>query len=358
MHPEIRVANTLPGQFYHNLTLFEESKEKVFAPSWLYLDDTSGLDAPYALKPAVFLPDVLDEPLLLSRNQKGELNVLSNVCTHRGKILVEEQGIQRVISCGYHGRCFHHDGQFKSMPGFEGVQDFPGPADNLAKIPFETCWNLVFASIKPKVPFREVYAPMLDRLDWLPLDRIQFYPEESRDFEFDAHWALYVENYLEGFHIPWVHPALNQALDVKSYAYETFPFCNLQLGIADEKQPCFQPPTGHQDFGKQVYAYYFWVFPNLMFNVYPWGLSLNIVEPVRLNRTRVRFRTYLFEEATGQDRELNRIEKTEFEDEAVVQSVQLGTRSRYYRHGRFSPTMEPCVHHFHSLLARSLNGDL
>ena len=49
---------------------------------------------------------------------------------------------------------------------------------------------------------------------------------------------------------------------------------------------------------------------------------------------------------------VNRIDQTELEDEAVVESVQLGIRSRFYRQGRFSPTMEKCVHHFHQLVGR------
>lgn len=238
------------------------------------------------------------------------------------------------------------------MPGFEQAENFPGPEDNLPKLDFGMLWNMIFVSFSPKVSFEEAVAPIRERLSFLPLDNMQFAPTQSKDFDVNSHWALYVENYLEGFHIPWVHPSLNQALDFQAYAYETFSYCNLQLGIADEGQPCFDIPEGHPDHGKLVYAYYFWLFPNVMFNVYPWGLSLNVVEPRGLDKTVVRFRTYLFEQAEGEDRELTRIDETEFEDEAVVESVQIGTRSRLYRQGRFSPSMEPCVHHFHGLLAR------
>lgn len=96
---------------------------------------------------------------------------------------------------------------------------------------------------------------------------------------------------------------------------------------------------------RKIYAYYYWLFPNLMFNFYPWGLSLNVVEPQGLQKTRIRFRTYLYKDATHQ-RSLNNLEATELEDEAVVESVQRGIQSRYYHSGRFSPAMEQGVHRF------------
>ena len=111
---------------------------------------------------------------------------------------------------------------------------------------------------------------------------------------------------------------------------------------------------GHEDFGQAISAYYFWLFPNLMFNFYPWGLSLNIVRPLQPDLTKVSFRTYVFDASklhAGAD-----VDLVEREDEAVVEQVQLGTQSRFYRHGRFSPKMEQGVHQFHRLIAEML-GD-
>ncbi len=100
-----------------------------------------------------------------------------------------------------------------------------------------------------------------------------------------------------------------------------------------------------------ISAYYFWLFPNLMFNFYPWGLSLNIVRPLQPDRPKVSFRAYIFDESklhAGAGADVDLVER---EDEAVVEQVQLGTRSRFYRQGRFSPNMEQGVHQFHQLVA-------
>ena len=123
---------------------------------------------------------------------------------------------------------------------------------------------------------------MQDRLSWLPLDEFVFKPELSADYIVKAHWALYCENYLEGFHIPFVHAGLNAVIDFGNYTTEIFDFSNLQLGLAKTDEEIFDLPTSSPDYGKKVAAYYFYVFPNMMFNFYPWGLSINIVNPFPL----------------------------------------------------------------------------
>ncbi len=235
------------------------------------------------------------------------------------------------------------------MPEFQEVANFPGPADNLCKIPFAEWLGLLFVSLEPRAPFTEFVQPIIDRLSWLPFDTLTLNEADCHDYEVSAHWALYCDNYLEGFHIPFVHPALNQAIEFGQYSYELFPFCNLQVGIAKEGEPCFDIPEGAEDYGKRIYAYYYWVFPNLMFNFYPWGLSLNVVEPLSHQRTRVRFRTYYFAGVSA-NRAQNQLDATEMEDEAVVESVQKGIQSRFYHSGRYSPRQEPGVHHFHRLV--------
>jgi len=307
------------------------------------------------LYPFTLLEGVLDEPLLLSKDKQGTARCLSNVCTHRGKIIVESAGNKRMLSCGYHGRCFHLDGRYKSMPAFEAVDDFPTKADDLTNISLKEWLGMYFVSLDPQVSFEEMIAPINERVSFLPLDTMRYDAENSTDYYMDANWVLYCDNYLEGFHIPFVHPALNDALDLEEYAYEIFDYCNLQVGVGDGGEPCFDLPEGHVDYGKNIYAWYFWLYPNLMLNFYPWGLSLNVVTPLGHNRTKVSFRSYVFENSEFDTNE-QRLHETEMEDEEVVLSVQKGVQSRFYKAGRFSPTMEQGVHHFHQLIQSSLEG--
>ncbi|MEO6050509.1 MAG: Rieske 2Fe-2S domain-containing protein [Pyrinomonadaceae bacterium] len=90
----------------------------------------------------------MDEPVLVVRTDES-LTCLSNVCTHRGKILVEEPCKANLIRCGYHGRRFSLDGKFLSMPEFECVEDFPCEGDDLRQLAFAARQGFMFASLDP-----------------------------------------------------------------------------------------------------------------------------------------------------------------------------------------------------------------
>ena len=342
INPDIRRAETLASEFYTDEKYFDESKEKIFARSWQLIGTTGEINN---LKPHTILENFLDEPVLLVR-AAGGFHCLSNVCTHRGKILIEKDCQANLIRCGYHGRRFALDGKFLSMPEFETVENFPSGKDNLPKLPFGVWENFLFASVNPIAPLDMFLAEMRGKIQMLNLENLRF--AGARDYQVKAHWTLYCENYLEGFHIPFVHQSLNEAIDFNSYTTETFRYSSLQTGIArtDENVFDFQPAAR-----EKIAAFYFFIFPNLMFNFYPWGLSVNIVKPVKPDLTTVSYLTFVSDESKlekGAGADLHRVET---EDQAVVESVQKGLRSRFYSTGRYSPTREQGTHHFHRLIA-------
>ncbi len=353
--PDIASADTLPGSFYHDPLLFEKSKERVFARSWQIVEAGDNLKSPGTAHPFLFLEKMVEEPLLLVHDDGDELRCLSNVCTHRGNLLVEHPcKLSREIVCNYHGRRFGLDGCFRAMPKTEGMAGFPSKRDDLAQIPLKKWRQFHFASLEPAFPFEELFGGMEEKIGFLPVEGFIADRSRSQEYLVKAHWALYCDNYLEGFHIPFVHPALAAELDWSSYRAELFTRSNVQVGIGRGGEHCFDLPPGHPDFGQKISGYYFWLWPNLMFNFYPWGLSLNIVRPLEIGLTRVSFRSFVFDKSKlglGAGGDLHRIE---MEDEAVVERVQIGTRSRFYEKGRFSPSMETGVHQFHQMLAEAM----
>jgi choline monooxygenase len=243
------------------------------------------------------------------------------------------------------------------MPGFKEVQNFPTEADNLHTLSLENFAGNYFTRLSGDLSFKDCFGPMMKRLDWLPLNDFTYHPQFSKTYDIPVHWALYCENYLEGFHIPFVHPALNQALDFSSYRTELFEYSSLQVGIAKDDEDCFDLPPTSTDNGERIAAFYWFIFPNLMFNFYPWGLSLNVVHPLAPDRTLVHFHSFIWNEE-----KLNRgagadVDTTEMEDEEIVHSVQQGIRSRFYQHGRYSVKHETGTHHFHRLIASLLNKE-
>ena len=353
---DIRTASTLPAWIYSDPEAFARARERVFAPSWQLVGDTDRLRAPGQVCPFTLLEGCLDEPLLLTRDRDDQLHCLSNVCTHRGNIVVESEGVEPLLRCRYHGRRFGLDGRFQSMPEFEHTADFPSEHDHLPKVAFGTWEKFVFASLAPAGPLDDLLAAMRARCGWLPLGSAVFDPTRSRDYLVNANWALYCDNYLEGFHIAYVHAALATALDYASYRTELHPGSSLQLGVASGGESVFDLPKSSPDHGQRIAAYYWWLFPNTMFNFYPWGVSINVVKPLAVDRTRVSFLSYVWDESRlglGAGAALDRVER---EDEVIVEAVQRGVRSRLYERGRYSPSREQGVHHFHRLLARSLGG--
>ena len=284
------------------------------------------------------------------------LHCLANVCTHRGNLVCEGAGTERFLRCRYHGRRFELGGKMVSMPEFEGVTDFPSTADDLPRVPMGRWARFLFASLDPAAPLEEYFRPMTERLAWLPVH--EFQPDETRrrDYVIRANWALYIDNYLEGFHIPYIHASLNAQLDYENYDVDLLPWGVLQLGTADEDAVAFEQPGGSPDAGKRIAAYYYWFFPNLMFNFYPWGLSINIVRPVAPDQTRVTFISYVWKPHLidrGAGAGLDRVER---EDEAIVEATHRGLKSGFYSRGRYSPKRETGPHHFHRLAVKSLES--
>jgi choline monooxygenase len=353
---DIRRAATLPAWVYSDAELYERAKERVFERSWQLVADTDRLRAPGQVLPFTLLEGCLDEPLVLTRDREDRLHCLSNVCTHRGTLVVESEGVEQQLRCRYHGRRFGLDGCFQFMPEFEGAADFPSKRDDLPHVEFGAYGKFVFASLAPPCALDAVTRAIEARCGWLPFREAVFDPTRSREYLVGANWALYCDNYLEGFHIPYVHAGLATAIDYGSYTTELGEWTVLQLGDAAEGETAFDPPAGAADHGRRIAAYYWWLYPNTMLNLYPWGVSVNVVRPLGVARTRVSFMSYVWDAnklERGAGASLDRVER---EDEVIVESVQRGVRSRLYERGRYSPKREQGVHHFHRLLARALAG--
>jgi len=343
---DIRIARTLPASFYRDGSVFERVRDRVFGRSWQLVLDAERAAQPGSLLPFSFLAGCVDERLLLARDEGGALRALSNVCTHRGNLLCTkaETGAQH-LRCRYHGRRFALDGRFLSMPEFEGVRDFPSRADDLPRVQLGHLGPLVFAALDPAVAFDEWIAPVRKQVaPFVPLEKLAPDPSGSRAYDVAANWALYCDNYLEGFHVAYVHPALAKTIDYGTYRTELFAWSSLQIAEAAAPEDAFE--------GTSLAACYFFLFPNTMLNFYPWGLSINVVVPLAVDRTRVIYRTLVFDPSKRGRGAGGDLDRVEHEDEEIVEQVQKGVRSRLYDRGRYSPAREAGVHHFHRLLTR------
>jgi choline monooxygenase len=351
---DITKAETLPASFYKNPETFELLKDKLFLKSWQWIGDENIINKNSAY-PITLLENYLTEPILLTRSEDKKINCISNVCSHRGNILIDEPVKAKKIICKYHGRRFNNEGEFEYMPEFDKTLNFPRECDNLHRFPLINWHGLLFVGLNPSFDLNDVLNQIEDRIGFLPLNKLSLQESLSKNYEIDAHWALYCDNYLEGFHVPFVHKDLNEVLDYENYDTEIYDYFNLQIGYASGDEDCFAFPKDHIDSGKKIAAYYYWVFPNLMLNIYPWGISVNLVKPQAISHTKIIFRSYVFDTSKLNMGASGDLDKVEMEDEYVVQNVQKGVNSSFYKTGRFSPTKEKGVHHFHNLISNFIN---
>ena len=344
---DIRKAKTLPSKFYHDERAFKASKEGFMG--WQFALHSSQFQS-NNVHPIEHIEALTGESIVFVKGE--QVNCLSNICTHRGMSLIEKPCTKKSFRCEYHGRTFDIDGKFSNMPEFEEAIGFPTEGDNLHKFPTAIWDGMYFTSQKSglMIPWLELES----RFEFLEIKSFVHDPAKDRDHTISANWMLYVDNYLEGFHIPFVHPELNQALDYSGYITETFDGGVLQIGKAMAGDIKFDLPNDHPDFGQDIAAYYLWLFPNMMFNFYPWGLSLNIVVPVSPTETRVLYRGYVGDEKLAQKGAGSILDTVETQDQHIVESIQKNTKSRVFDRGRYSPSMEKGVHHFHRMMSKIL----
>ncbi len=168
--PDISKAETLPASFYKDESVFETVKEQVFLKSWQWIGDENLVRRPESVNPFVLLDNYLTEPMLLAKDANDAISCLTNVCTHRGNLVVLNSGKSRKLTCLYHGRRFNLKGDFEHMPEFSDAKDFPRPCDSLHKFPLKKWGPFLFAGLNPTFDFQDVIDKMNERIGFLPLN--------------------------------------------------------------------------------------------------------------------------------------------------------------------------------------------
>jgi choline monooxygenase len=339
--PRLAFASTLPSNYYIDPSVLASENRNVFARMWQLV----GRAGQVAEKGQFFTTAVADEPLLIVRGDDGELRALSNVCRHRGGPVAKGEGKRPVLQCGYHGWTYALDGSLLRTPEMEGIECFDRQAVALPRFQIDGWNDLLFVNLDPAAP------PLRDFLgDLAAVSFGGFRLAARKEWFVNCNWKVYVDNYLEGYHIPIVHPSLFREIDYPNYRTETRG--NYSIQYAPLKRPQRIRTSGDHDETD-----FFWVFPNLMLNVYPDNFSTNLIVPVGPDRTLTIFEWY-FRDPEGAKAEIEQTiafsDEMQLEDIEICEAVQRGLRSSTYSTGRYSPVRENGVHHFHGLYAAAM----
>jgi choline monooxygenase len=349
-------AWTLPANLYFDSDVYASEKEIIFARTWQVVGHHD------QVKNAgdYFTTELIGEPLIVVRGGDGILRGFYNVCRHRAGPAAAGCGSRKLFRCGYHGWTYDLDGSLISATEIEGVEGFRADDFALAPIRVEESFNFVFVNLDREArPLTEHLNQLHGQLQKFPFAEMKLF--ERRTYDMNCNWKTYVDNYLEGYHLPSVHPGLNRELDYNAYRVEPHENYVRQFSPIRGAQPGDATPRRYQEAREDLTTDYFWIFPNWMLNCYPDNVSLNVVLPLSPERSIAIFEWYLPEKAHGSPAAKASVEfshQIQIEDVAICETVQKNLHSRSYSRGRFSAKQEQGVHAFHRMYAGAMKAGL
>lgn len=343
-------ASTIPSRLYTDPVYLELERERVFGRTWQLV----GRAEQVSESGQFFTADIADEAIVVLRDG-DTLRGFHNVCLHRAGPVASGCGKRQTLQCRYHGWTYNLRGELMRAPEMEGVEKFHSDDMHLKPVQVAAWGPLVFANLDLKAP------PLLDFLEDIP-ERASAFDVGSmryvmrKEYILECNWKVYVDNYLEGYHIPVVHPGLHKEIEYDAYRVEPHRYYSVQHAPLRPSAPNngdrkYVPSEAHGSS-----AQYYWLFPNIMLNVYLGQMQTNVILPLAHDRTLTIFEWYSVNPPSdaASDPSWTKLlafsDEIQAEDVEICEIVQKNLRSRVYDRGRYSVKRENGVHHFHSLL--------
>jgi choline monooxygenase len=346
----LEMAYTIPAAWYVDERIASLENHQVFGSNWIAVGRTDQV----AAAGQFFTFDLVGEPLVIVRGTDSKLRAFFNVCRHHAAaVATAPSGVAQLLRCPYHGWTYGLDGSLKGTPEFAGVCNFDRAENGLLPVRVETWENFIFVNLDQQAPALEDYLGDLpQRLAPLSVSSLGFFARKS--YTLACNWKVYVDNYLDGgYHVPHLHKALNSVLEYTEYTIENGEHYALQSSplVASQDASVAHTRTGDR-------AYYYWLYPNFMINIYQGVMDTNLVLPLGTDRCQVIF-DFFFADTSSEKEQYNAesvavSDQVQAEDVDICESVQRGLHSRAYGAGRLSVRRETGEHLFHRLLAADL----
>ncbi|MEM1297920.1 MAG: aromatic ring-hydroxylating dioxygenase subunit alpha [Pseudomonadota bacterium] len=340
----------MPPAFYTSPDVLAAEIEPVFLSGWLCVgraDEVAKIGDYYTI-------EMMEEPLIVTRDKSGEVKVLANVCRHRGSRLIEGRGEAKKFTCPYHAWTYGLDGGLVRAPLIEGDLS----ECNLHVFRSEVWMGWIFVNLDGTAPS---LADQLADLD--PYVR-NYHPEEMRAHNpvhetWDVNWKGLAENFMEGYHLTPVHlKTLHPMTPTK--LCEKVPGGAAWTAYKAHFNPAFEGRTEvHPDMTEEEcrLAMMFWVYPAFVVGLGPNSATTMSLQPDGPDRVRV-----MWDVATraGMDPEAAQY-RWDFaasfnaEDKPQIEDMQRGLRSRYATAGPLAPAdYEGCIWDFYHWMAGRL----
>lgn len=334
----------LPPECYTQAQYSKRENEQVFGTNWLpacRVEQVAQAGSYVAL-------NLGGEPLVVSRDQAGQLHAFTNICRHRAaRVAPEGCGTAIRFSCPYHGWMYDLAGKLTGIPQGDGMTCFKREENPLPAWHLEVWDRWVWVHPPHASPglLEEQLGPLQN---WLGERLADFHWVETREYRIGCDWKVFVDNYLDGgYHVGPVHPGLSAGLLARGYKTEIFGSASLQS--------C--PMSGPAEGGM---AWYWHLWPAWMINIYGDTADTNLVLPDGPGRCRVLFDWFMRGELEPGRvaRALESSDQVQREDMHICEEVQSNLASRFYRGGPFVPKRELAGWSFHQNWARAMGFGL
>ncbi|KQY72500.1 Rieske (2Fe-2S) protein [Ensifer sp. Root142] len=208
---------------YSDPSLFEAEMEKIFSKTWVWVGHVSEVPDKGSFKTSW----VGTQPVIISRDRKGDLHVLVNRCRHRAATVCEHtRGKTSSFQCPYHGWGYALDGSLRGVPYSEGYDEtFDRSQFALKRLKVDVYAGMIFASFNGDVEPLEDFLGNARRWIDLFLKQGGGFPVKvngEHQFQFPGNWKIQLENTTDAYHFPVVHKPFLQSLD--SETEELFSF--------------------------------------------------------------------------------------------------------------------------------------
>jgi len=288
------VSASVPAALSPHLYLDPEvlplEDERIFSRTWQFAGHVSQVPDPGTYLTA----NAGTQPVLVLRDDEGELRAFRNVCRHRGSRLLSGSGdCKKAIRCRYHGWTYRMDGQLIGVPEGRQIPGLDKSALGLFPARVEVMCGLVFVNLDIQAtPLTEQVAGLPERLAPYGFETLK--PKVEKETSQPANWKIVVDNYLEGYHVPIAHPGLMRLVDYKNYDVELFdhwvwfdaPLRDKPSGNFLERtyQRLVEPMPGLGPDRTRIWNYIL-IYPNTTIDLYPDQIGIWQILPKGVDAT-------------------------------------------------------------------------
>ncbi len=351
----IERGQTIPNAWYTDPAHLDREREWVFGHSWQYVGDASVVAEPGSYTTAV----VGDIPVVVTRDEGGELHALANVCRHRHHLVATGAGRRKTLQCPYHAWTYRLDGRLHRAPGIDLAERPDCAALRLAPLAVEMWGPFLFVSLDREIaPLAEHMGSFPERTrDFCGVDIDEMVFRRREEYTVDVNWKVVIENFMECYHCPTIHKKTLPGLTIDPYDVESFDHADVLL-TRDEGDHA-PAVTGNRFADSEGARFAFLALhPNTQFSVFGdmQAIAPRCVLPEGSHSTRVLFDFYFSRSSPDSEaKEFSEFVMTVLdEDFDAIRSVQAGLDTRLFEHGYLGGHAEQAPWNFHRRLAQDI----